>query len=82
MFASDESTIERGAAAGLSVNYTQQGTDAAAIAVEILAGADPATIPVETQTEFDLFVNEDAAEAQGFTLPAEVVDRATEKFNG
>lgn len=82
VFASDESTIERGAAAGLSVNYTQQGTDAAAIAVEILAGADPATIPVETQTEFDLFVNEDAAEAQGFTLPAEVVDRATEKFNG
>ena len=28
VFASDESTMERGAAAGLSVNYTQQGRDA------------------------------------------------------
>ncbi|SDL53660.1 ABC transporter substrate-binding protein [Tessaracoccus oleiagri] len=80
VFASDESTMERGAAAGLSVNYTQQGKDAAALAIQLLEGADPASLPVETQKEFDLFVNEAAAEAQGITLPAEVIERSAKQF--
>lgn len=81
VFASDEATVERGAAAGLSVNYTQQGEDAAAVAVRILDdGEDPAGIAVETQDEFDLFVNEGGAERQGISLPADVVERAVEKF--
>jgi len=80
VFASDESTMERGAAAGLSVNYTQQGKDAAALAIQLLEGADPASLPVETQKEFDLFVNEAAAEAQGLTLPAEVIERSAKQF--
>ncbi len=80
VFASDESTMERGAAAGLSVNYTQQGLDAAAVAVQLLEGAAPADIPVATQEQFDLFVNEAAAEAQGITLSADVVDRSARAF--
>lgn len=80
VFASDESTMERGAAAGLSVNYAQQGKDAAALAIQLLEGADPASLPVETQKEFDLFVNEAAAEAQGITLPAEVIERSAKQF--
>jgi putative tryptophan/tyrosine transport system substrate-binding protein len=80
VFASDESTMERGAAAGLSVNYTQQGKDAAALAVQLLEGAEPGDLPVETQKEFDLFVNEAAAEAQGIAIPAVVVNRAAKQF--
>lgn len=80
VFASDESTMERGAAAGLSVNYTQQGVDAAAIALRLLDGEEVGNIPVETQTEFDLFVNEAAAEAQGITLPEAVIERASKQF--
>lgn len=80
VFASDEATMQRGAAAGLSVNYTQQGKDAAALAVKILEGADPATLAVETQKEFDLFVNEQAAAAQDIELPQAVIDRAAKKF--
>lgn len=80
VFASDESTMERGAAAGLSVNYTQQGMDASAIAVRLLSGEEVANTPVERQTEFDLFVNEAAAEAQGITLPDAVVERASHQF--
>ena len=78
--ASDESTMERGAVAGLSVNYTQQGRDAAALALKLLDGAEPSTLPVETQKEFDLFVNPGAAEAQGVELPQEVIDRAAKQF--
>lgn len=80
VFASDEATTERGAAAGLSVNYTQQGRDAAKLAVRILAGDKPGDLAVETQKEFDLFVNVGAAQEQGVTLPEAVVARAAKKF--
>lgn len=80
VFASDESTVERGAAAGLSVNYTQQGKDAAAIVLKMLEGTPASDIPVETQKKFDLFVNVDAASKQGLTLPESIVSRATKQF--
>ena len=80
VFASDESTMERGAAAGLSVNYTQQGKDAAAAMLKMLDGTPASEIPVETQKEFDLFVNPAAAETQGLTLPDSIVSRATKQF--
>lgn len=80
VFASDESTMERGASAGLSVNYTQQGRDAAAVLLKMLDGTPASEIPVETQKEFDLFVNEAAATAQGIELPQAVIDRATKEF--
>lgn len=80
VFASDESTMERGAAAGLSVNYTQQGKDAAAIMIKLLDGTPASEIPIETQKEFDLFVNPAMAEKQGLTLPESIVSRATRQF--
>src|SRR5699024_134407 len=80
VFASDEATMERGAAAGLSVNYLQQGRDAAAVALQLLEGAEASSIPVETQTEFDLFVNVEGAKAQGLELPEGIVSRATTQF--
>ncbi|HSO68834.1 MAG TPA: ABC transporter substrate-binding protein [Arachnia sp.] len=80
VFASDESTMERGAAAGLSVNYTQQGKDAAAVFLKLLEGTPASEIAVETQKEFDLFVNVDGAAKQGLTLPEAIVSRATKQF--
>ncbi|NHB84069.1 ABC transporter substrate-binding protein [Tessaracoccus sp. HDW20] len=80
VFASDESTMERGAAAGLSVNYTQQGKDAATIMIKLLEGAKASEFPVETQKEFDLFVNPTAAKAQGLELSEAIVSRATKQF--
>lgn len=80
VFASDESTMERGASAGLSVNYTQQGKDAAAIALRLLKGEKAADIPVEVQKQFDLFVNPAAAKTQGLTLPESIVTRASKQF--
>lgn len=80
VFASDESTVERGATAGLSVNYTQQGIDAAAVFLKMIEGTPAAEIPVETQKNFDLFVNVEAGTAQGLTLPESIVSRATKQF--
>ena len=38
-----------------------------------LQGADPATMPVETQKDLTLYVNEAAAQRMGITLPADLV---------
>lgn len=80
VFASDEGTMERGAAAGMSVSYPQQGRDAGAVALKLLEGTPASEIPVATQEKFDVFVNEAAAKAQGFDLPADLVERAAKKF--
>ncbi len=79
--ASDEGSVERGAAASLTVNYEQQGLDLAAMAVDIFENdADPATMPVKLQETFDLNVNPDAAERMGATIPEDMAARAVQTF--
>lgn len=78
--ASDEGSVERGAAASLTVNYEQQGKDLAAMAIEIFDGADTATMPVKLQDTFDLNVNPDAAERMGATIPDDMASRAVQTF--
>lgn len=78
--ASDEGSVERGAIASLTVNYEQQGRDVAAMAVKIFKGANPADMPVETQKQFDLTVNPDAAKRMGLEIPAGVIERAAKSF--
>lgn len=80
VIASDEATVERGAVAGLSVNYLQQGKDAAALAVQLLEGTKPSELPVKTQQQYDLFVNLTAAKTQGLDLPEAVADRAAKQY--
>lgn len=80
VYGSDESTVERGAAAGLSVNYEQQGKDAAALMLKMLKGTPASELPVKPQEKFDLFVNSSSARQQGITLPEAVTKRATKQF--
>ena len=69
--------VAEGAIATLGLDYTKLGYQTGQMAIRILTeGADPATMPVETQTEFLLTVNPKAAEAQGITIPAAVLERA------
>lgn len=77
---SDEGSVERGAIASLTVDYEQQGRDAAKMAIEILEGGNPAEMAVRVQEEFMLSINEGAAERMGITIPDAVVDRAGNTF--
>lgn len=77
LFAGDTATVERGAIGTLGLNYEKLGLQTGEMAVKILTeGADPATMAVESQTEFELFISPAAAEAQGIELPQAVIDRA------
>lgn len=75
---SDANSVERGAAAAISIDYYQQGKDTAKLAVEILKnGKKAGDLPVSFQTELALVVNPDAAKKQGTTIPEAVVSRAS-----
>ena len=70
-------SVERGAAATFGLDYEALGYQTGEMAVRVLQdGADPAEMPVETQTELLLIVNPAAAERMGVEIPAEVLDRA------
>ncbi|MEH6821193.1 MAG: ABC transporter substrate-binding protein [Dietzia psychralcaliphila] len=80
VIAAEEGTVEGGAVATLGIDYTELGRQTGEMALRILRdGEDPATMPVETATEFTYVVNEAAAERQGVTIPEDVLAEAERK---
>ncbi|WP_431711693.1 ABC transporter substrate-binding protein [Glutamicibacter uratoxydans] len=81
VIAADGDSVERGATATYGINYEKLGEQTAAMAVKLLKGeAEPATMPVETLTEVDLYLNQDAAEKIGIEFSEQMLEEATEVF--
>jgi putative ABC transport system substrate-binding protein len=78
LFAADVATVERGAIGTPGLDYYQLGRECGMVAVRILEGEDPADIPVEKVEMTDLYLNPAAAARMGVTIPADVLDRATQ----
>ena len=77
VIAAEAGTVEGGAIATLGIDYTELGRQTGEMALRILRdGEDPATMPVETATEFTYVINEDAAERQGVTIPENILSEA------
>ncbi|MEP6501712.1 MAG: ABC transporter substrate-binding protein [Betaproteobacteria bacterium] len=76
LFAGDNAMVKQGAAIGLGVNYLNLGHQAGQIVVRILKGEAPGTIESQTSPNLELYVNADAAKAQGLTLPESLLKRA------
>ena len=90
VIAADPDSVTRGAVAAYAVNQTQMGCEAATIAVKVLQGANPGTIPVvrmadlkapdgtdPSKAPLELTVNPGAAAKQGVTIPQSVLDKAS-----
>ncbi|MDR2254835.1 MAG: ABC transporter substrate-binding protein [Arthrobacter sp.] len=74
-------TVKAGAVATVGINYEKLGEQTGVMASKILKGeAKPESMPVETQTEYDVYINETAAKNIGLTLPADLVAKAVEKY--
>lgn len=77
VIAAESGTVEGGAAATLGIDYHELGRQTGKMALRILQqDADPASMAVETADEFTYVVNEDAAAAQGITIPAAILEQA------
>ncbi|WP_309082078.1 ABC transporter substrate-binding protein [Zhihengliuella sp.] len=81
VISADGSSVERGATATYGINYEKLGEQTGRMAARILDGeADPATTPVETIEEVELYVNTTAAEKVGVEIPQEMLDEAAEVY--
>jgi putative ABC transport system substrate-binding protein len=67
--------VERGGLASYSANYYRVGQQAARLVDKIIKGANPAEIPVEQPTRFELVINLKTAKALGLTIPPSVLVR-------
>mgnify|MGYP001171439299 FL=1 len=77
VFGAEAGTVSGGAIATYGISYYELGRQTGEQAVRILTeGADPATMPVETQTNLEVYLNLGAAQRMGVTLPQELIDRA------
>jgi putative tryptophan/tyrosine transport system substrate-binding protein len=71
-------TAEAGALAGYGPRYVEIYRQRARMVARILRGANPADVPVEQPTRFQLVINLKAAKALGHDVPAGLVLRADE----
>lgn len=70
--------VEAGGLISYGADLIELWRRAAAYVDKILKGANPATLPVEQPSKFDLVVNLNAAESIGLTIPPSVLLRANE----
>jgi putative tryptophan/tyrosine transport system substrate-binding protein len=55
-----------------------RGRRAAEYVAQILHGANPADLPMESPTEVELVINLEAAQMLGYVVPPSVLSRATD----
>ncbi|EGO62047.1 ABC transporter substrate-binding protein, partial [Acetonema longum] len=74
VFIGDEAPIKKGGAtAGASVNFYQLGFQAGEMAADILAGkSKPADMPIGSQEDVKIIINQEAARAIGLVIPEEL----------
>ena len=67
---------EKGGLISYSANFVDQYRRAAAYVDKIFKGANPAELPIEQPTKFDLVVNARTAKALGLAMPKSILLRA------
>jgi putative ABC transport system substrate-binding protein len=80
LIAGDAESVQRGAAACYSFDYTDIGKQAGRMAVKVLGGADPGDLAVEYPQSLQLVLNEAAAERMGARITSELRARVRRLF--
>lgn len=78
VFPGEDNIVKIGGLATYSVDYYQLGFQAGLMGAKILSGeAKVSDMPIESQKEFKLVINEDVAKRLGITIPADVLQEAS-----
>ena len=67
--------VEAGGLITLGLNYYNLGYQTGEMAVQVLEGADPASMPVQSQNQYDYVVNEEMLSALGMELPQSPLEK-------
>lgn len=71
----EENMVLGGGLATLGINYYNLGYQTGEMAVKVLKGeAEPATMPIESQSDFTYAINGDVADAIGISVPADLAE--------
>jgi putative ABC transport system substrate-binding protein len=71
----EENMVLSGGLATLGINYYNLGYQTGEMAVKVLNGeAEPATMPIESQTEFSYVINGDVADMIGIEIPTDLTE--------
>ncbi|MCW9050566.1 MAG: ABC transporter substrate-binding protein [Deltaproteobacteria bacterium] len=76
VFAADTDSVARGAIAALAVDYYKMGRQTGEMVSRVLAGANPAEMPVETLREFQIHLNPGSAAKMGLAVPSALLQKA------
>jgi putative ABC transport system substrate-binding protein len=80
VIAGEGDSVERGALATVGIDYYELGRQTAEMAIRVLKGEDPATMPIEKQKNMQLYVNKSAAKAMGVEIPEDILNEADQVF--
>ncbi|WP_227767367.1 ABC transporter substrate-binding protein [Zhaonella formicivorans] len=72
----EKGMVEGGALATIGIDYYKLGRQTGEMALKVIKGADPASMPIESLKSIDIVVNKKAAERMGVTIPQEILDKA------
>lgn len=78
---SESAHVKAGAVATEGIDYKKLGYETGLKAVQILEGKKPSEIPVETQKESTIVINEDAVKKLNIEVPQDIASKA-EKVTG
>lgn len=81
IIAGEENSVVRGALGTIGINYYRLGRQTGEMALRILKGElKPEDMPIESQKDYRLVINIDAAEAMGVEIPEDILNSADEIY--
>lgn len=79
IYGSEVEQVKLGCVASAGIDYVQLGIQTGLMAAKVLKGeATCEELPYETISEYGIYVNSEALDAMGITLPSEIADKAIE----